>query len=121
MKPLLVLLVTFAIATFVLKFSSREYDLALSARIALSAMLLFTAVAHFVFTKGMVLMMPPFIPCKKGFVYFTGMIEILAAFGLLISSLRVLTGWLLILFFYPAVAGKYPCSLPACGLSKGQF
>lgn len=99
MKPLIVLLVAFVIAVFSLKGINGHYDFALAGRIAMSVMLVFTSVAHFAFTKGMEMMLPRFIPFKKGMVYFTAIIEILAAIGLLIPTLRTLTAWLLILFF----------------------
>lgn len=65
----------------------------------MAAMLAFTAVAHFVFWRGMVAMIPQFLPLKKEIVHFTGLVEILAAAGLLFAATRALTGLLLILFF----------------------
>ena len=99
MKPLIVLVISFAIALVVSKFALDKFDVALSGRIAMAIMLTFTSVAHFAFTKGMEMMIPPFIPYKKAMVYLTGVIEICAAVGLLIASVRILAGWLLILFF----------------------
>lgn len=64
----------------------------------MSVMLIFTAIAHFAFTKGMSMMVPSFIPYKTEIVYVTGVIEIAAAIGLFIPSLRVTTGWFLIVF-----------------------
>jgi len=99
MKPLVVLIAVFIISMAVQKITSGQVDYSLSARIAMSAMLLFTSLAHFLFTKGMAMMIPAFIPYKTQFVYFTAVIEIAAAIGLLIHSLVELTGWLLIIFF----------------------
>ena len=62
-------------------------------------MLLFTAVAHFVFTKGMAMMVPAFIPYKTAVVYITGILEIAAAIGLLLPGMKTTTGWLLMIFF----------------------
>lgn len=56
--------------------------------IAMSVMLSFTAVGHFAFTKGMTLMLPPFLTFKKELVYLTGIVEAATATDLLISSLR---------------------------------
>jgi len=103
MKPLIVLLTSFIISLFAIRLLSKVYDVAFAACVAMSVMLLFTSIAHFAFTKGMTMMMPGFIPFKKGLVYFTGIIEIAAAIGLLIPGLKVLTAWLLILFFIPIV------------------
>ncbi|MEO1484096.1 MAG: hypothetical protein AAFU57_00025 [Bacteroidota bacterium] len=53
MKPLIVLLTSFVIAIFAVKWVTKQYDFALSARIAMAVMLCFTAIGHFAFTKGM--------------------------------------------------------------------
>lgn len=99
MKPLIVLLIVFAVSILAMKLIRGNYEFAKSGRIAMSIMLLFTAVAHFAFTKGMAMMLPDFIPYKTETVYLTGIIEITAAIGLFIPSLRVITAWLLIAFF----------------------
>lgn len=98
MKPLIVLLVTFVIAVIVVKIWRGSYDLALSGRIAMSVMLLFTAIGHFAFTEGMSMMIPAFIPYKTQIVHLTGAIEICAAIGLLAPQLTFLTAWLLVVF-----------------------
>lgn len=99
MKPLIVLLVAFAVSLVGLKISFDQWNYALAGTIAMSVMLSFTAVGHFAFTKGMTLMLPPFLPFKKELVYLTGIIEAAAATGLLISSLKEKTAVLLIFFF----------------------
>lgn len=99
MKPLFVLLGAFLASMIILKFGFGEFDYSLSGRIAMSMMLLFTSFGHFAFSKGMILMMPDFIPFKKIFVYFTGFVEASAAIGLLIHSLLHITAILLIIFF----------------------
>ena len=93
------LLTVTAVSLFTIKLTRKAYRFALSARIGMSAMLVLTAIGHFMFTKGMAMMMPAFIPFKTELVYFTGFVEIAAAIGLQLPKLRVLTGWLLILFF----------------------
>jgi uncharacterized membrane protein len=99
MKPLFILIGAFIISLLATKLFTGESDYFLSGRIAMSSMLFFTASGHFAFTKGMTLMIPDPIPFKKELVYFTGLIEIGAAAGLLIPSFQDLTAWLLILFF----------------------
>ncbi len=99
MKPLIVLLLVFAIALFLIRIIRKKYDFRLAAIIAMSAMLVFTSIAHFAFTRGMAMMIPDFIPYKTEMVYLTGLAEIAAAIGLLIPRYKVLTGWLLMLFF----------------------
>ncbi len=121
MKPLLVLLVTFGIAVFTLKGIRKEYDLALAARMAMSAMLIFTALAHFAYNKGMVMMMPEFIPYKREIVYFTGVIEILAAIGLLLPNVRVHAAWLLILYFVLLLPANINAAIKHIDYQKGNF
>lgn len=99
MKPLIVLITVFVAALTIFRFTKNEYAYAQSARVAMAAMLLFTALGHFLFAKGMAMMVPDFVPFKTEAVYATGIIEIAAAIGLLVPGLRVLTGALLILFF----------------------
>ncbi|WP_226805424.1 DoxX family protein [Agriterribacter humi] len=93
------LLTVFVLSLFIIKLTRKEYKFALSARIGMSAMLVLTAIGHFMFTKGMAMMMPAVIPFKTELVYFTGFVEIAAAIGLQLPKFRVLTGWLLIVFF----------------------
>lgn len=99
MKPLFVLLAVFTLALLALRFINEEFDFSLSGRIAMSVMLLFTALGHFKFSEGMSLMIPEFIPFKLQLVFLTGVVEVIAALGLLLPNYRVITGWLLIAFF----------------------
>ena len=121
MKPLIVLVISFAIALVVSKFALDKFDVALSGRIAMAIMLTFTSVAHFAFTKGMEMMIPPFIPYKKAMVYLTGVIEICAAVGLLIASVRILAGWLLILFFTLLLPANIYAAIKHIDYQKGTF
>lgn len=99
MKHLIVLISTFVVSIFIIKLLTQKYDLPLSAIFAMCAMLFFTAIGHFAFTKGMTMMMPPIIPLKVELVFLTGILEILLGIGLLIPSLRVYSAWILVVFF----------------------
>jgi uncharacterized membrane protein len=106
MKPLIVLISVFSIAWIVLTLiGGYQQPLTLSARIAMSVMLCFTSTAHFFFVKGMTMMIPNSIPFKQALIYITGILEIMAAIGLLLPGFRILAAWLLILMFL--------CLLPA--------
>ncbi|CAL2090586.1 Membrane protein [Tenacibaculum sp. 190524A05c] len=98
MKPLIILLFSFTISIVAIKVFKKEYNIALSARIAMAIMLIFTAIGHFMFTKGMAMMIPKFLPFKESIVYFTGIFEILLAIGLLIPRFTYLSGWALLIF-----------------------
>ncbi|MBC6998075.1 DoxX family protein [Cytophaga sp. FL35] len=121
MKPLIVLLVSFAIAVLFNKIFKKEYDFELSARIAMSVMLVFTAIGHFVFTKGMTMMVPKFIPLKEIFVHLTGVFEILLAIGLLLPKLKTLTGWALIIFLLLMLPANIYAALHNVNYQKGTF
>ena len=107
MKPLIVLFGIFILVLLFIKIFNRKYNnyfgthstYHLAGRIALSSMLIFTAIGHFIYTEGMAMMLPHFLPEKKVLVYGSGLLEIAFAIGLLIPRTRRFTGWLLILFF----------------------
>lgn len=121
MKPLFVLLGAFIISLLVIKLFTKTIDYPLSGRIAMAIMLVFTAIGHFAFTKGMAMMLPDFIPFKTEVIYLTGVIEIIAAVGLLIPSLRVWTGWALILFFVLLLPGNIKAAIDHVDYQKATF
>lgn len=121
MKPLVMLLSSFVITIFVVKIVKKEYDFAFSARIAMSIMLCFTAIGHFAFTKGMSMMIPPFIPFKTSFVYLTGLFEIFLAVGLLIPKLKVISGWTLIVFLLLMLPANVYASIHNVNYQKGTL
>ena len=83
---------------FAIKLLRNEFDLALAARIGMASMLVFTAIGHIVYTQGMTLMLPTFIPYKESLVYLTGLLEVGMAVGLLIPKFAKLAGWSLLIF-----------------------
>ena len=99
MKPFILLISIAFICVVFFKLVHGKYNFSLAARIGFSAMLLFTALGHFMFTEGMAMMVPDFLPFKKELVFFTGIIEIFGAIGLHLPRVRKVTGYLLILFF----------------------
>lgn len=105
MMTLFVLLGVFALALLVNQGMYGAFAVGQSGRVAMAAMLVFTGISHFVFTAGMAMMIPPFLPFRTELVYLTGILEVAASVGLLLPRWRVLTGWLLIVFFI--------CILPA--------
>lgn len=121
MKPLIVLLSSFVISLTIIKMSKKEYDFALSGRIAMSIMLLFTAIGHFVFTQGMSMMIPKFIPYKETFVHLTGVFEILLAIGLLIPRFKYISGWALIIFLLLMLPANIYASVHNVNYQKGTF
>jgi uncharacterized membrane protein len=119
MKPLFVLLGSFLIVFVILRLSNGWWDYRLAARISMAAMLLFTSIGHFAFTKGMEMMVPSFLPFKRGLVYFSGLAEIAGAVGLLLNRWFVEAGLLLILQFMLMLPANVNAALHHINYEKG--
>ena len=99
MKPFFVLIIVFIVSSLIIKLLKGEMDDALAGKIALALMLVFTSLGHLLYTDGMTLMLPEFIPFKKEMIYATGLVEVMAAIGLFVPQVSRITGLLLIVFF----------------------
>ena len=98
MKPLFVLLIVYVAILAFGSHTTFDKGNVFAGNIAMSVMLLFTAIGHFKFKTSMAAMIPLFIPRKVEIVIVTGILEILFAIGLGIESTRYYTGIALILF-----------------------
>lgn len=121
MKPLFVLLIVFVITLLTLRIVKGTYNLAQSGVVAMSLMLIFTAVGHFAFTKGMSMMIPKFIPFKTSLVYLTGVFEILIAIGLLIPKFRNVSAWVLMVFLILMLPANIYASIHNVNIQKGTL
>lgn len=119
--PETLLVIVFLIALVVLKWITKKFRFAFSGRIAMAAMLITTGIAHFVFTEGMSLMLPDFVPYKTALVYFTGVVELAAAIGILIPQYRKPVGWLLIVFFIALIPANIYGALNHVDLEKASY
>src|SRR5688500_3531003 len=99
MKVLIVLIIVFALAAIGTKLIARQWNLLFSGNLEMFAMLCFTAMGHFKFTTGMVMMMPEMIPFKREIVYTSGVAEILLGLALLFPASRTIAGYILIILF----------------------
>lgn len=99
MQPEFILAFVFILLSLSSKVRTGYWGLALAGRIGMSAMLLITTIGHFMFAKGMAMMLPDPIPFKIEIVYITGLLELTAAVGLMLTRFRKLTAWLLVIFF----------------------
>ena len=119
MKPLFVLNSVFiAVLLFSRAFGSWDYILAGNA--AMAAMLLFTAVGHFLFPTGMVMMLPEFVPYKRAMVFLTGIFEVAAAIGLLIPDTRHLSALFLMLFFIMVLPANINAAIKKVDFEKAD-
>lgn len=121
MKPLIVLLLVFGISLLVFKVTQNSYQWTHAGRIAMSAMLVFTAIGHFKFTQGMAMMLPESTPYRIALVRFTGVAELAAAIGLLVAQFRVMTGWALIIFFILILPTNIYAAVKHVNIEKGTY
>ncbi len=121
MIPLIVLITVFIVSLFAIKIFTGKYKLSLSGRIAMSVMLVFTAIAHFAYTEGMAMMLPEFIPYKNFIVYFTGIVELAAAIGLLLPKYKKLTARLLIIFFVLILPANIYAAMHQVNYQTGSY
>lgn len=121
MKPFIVLLSAFGISLVAIRCFIGAFDPPLAARIALAIFLLFTSIGHFLFTKGMALMVPTPLPFKKGIVYATGLLEIGCAVCLFIPALKQITGCILIALFLFMLPANIKAALEHLNYEKGTY
>lgn len=98
MKPLFVLFIAFMLFVAFNKYTDFDKNYLFAGNIAMSIMLLFTAMGHFKFKTSMAAMIPLFIPKKIEIILITGVLEILFAIGLGIENTRYYTGIALVIF-----------------------
>jgi uncharacterized membrane protein len=119
--PEIILIIVFIIALLIIKRSKGTLEVASAARIGMAAMLAVTGIAHFAFTKGMAMMLPPFIPQKELIIYATGILEFAAAAGILLPRFRLITGWLLIVFFVLLLPANIYAALNHINLKTASY
>lgn len=119
MKPLIVLIAAFLVSLSITRLARKQANVNLSGNIAMAVMMLFTSIGHFVFAKGMSMMLPSSIPFREALVILTGVIEILAAIGLIVKRTRKTTGWLLIVFFVLILPANVYAALQNINIETG--
>lgn len=121
MKPLYILIGTFIVAFIVSNSCKTQCDYKLAGRIALSAMLLFTSLGHFMFTDGMSKMIPDCIPFSRTIIYITGVAEIIAAICLFVPGLREITGIFLFAFFILILPTNIYAAIKHLNYETGEY
>ena len=121
MEPLIILVVVFIITLVTARIIRKARLYSFAGCVAMSVMLIFTGIGHFLFPEGMALMLPGFIPFKKEVIYLTGVIEMAAAAGLLIPRLRTATAWLLIIFFIAILPANIHAAIHHVNLRTASF
>lgn len=121
MKPFILLIAVFVAFIVISRFTTGDWNLSFGGNLAMCLMLCFTAAGHFMFTKGMSMMVPAVIPFKTQLVYLTGVIEIILGILLLFPSVRPYSGWILIVFFILITPANILATLKQVNIEKGTF
>nr|WP_295874355.1 hypothetical protein [uncultured Chitinophaga sp.] len=121
MKPIIILISVFTLALLVSRPVTGDWQLIFAGNLAMCCMLCFTALGHFLFPKGMVMMIPPVVPFKKAMVYITGVAEIIMGILLLVPSLREMTGWVMIIFFFLILPANIYAAIKHVNLEKATY
>jgi uncharacterized membrane protein len=121
MEPLIILTVMFIVTLVSARIIRKAWMYSFAGCVAMSVMLVFTGISHFLFPDGMALMLPGFIPFRKEVIYLTGVIEIAGAAGLLIPQFRKITAWLLIIFFIAILPANIHAAIHHVNLRTASF
>ncbi len=121
MKLLSIILIGFVISLVLTRIINDEWNYVFAGNFGLALFMFFVGLAHFKFQKGMTMMIPDIFPAKLFLVYFTGILEIISAIGLMIPSIRQLTAILLIIFFVIIFIANINSSRKKVNLFKADF
>ncbi len=73
--------------------------------------LLIAGIFHFIYPGLFLIAMPPYIPYHQPIVYFTGIVEIVLAIGLMVKKYRSLSSRILALYFVAIIPAHIHVSL----------
>lgn len=121
MKPFYLLLAVFVLSIGISKITTGNWNWSFGGNLAMALMLCFTALGHFLFTKGMTLMVPDFIPFKTALIYLTGIAEIILGIALLFPSLRAYAGLAIIIFLVLILPANIYAAVYHVNYEKASF
>jgi uncharacterized membrane protein len=121
MEPLITLFVVFIASILIARYRTGAWALPFSGNLAMCCTLWLTAIGHFLFTKGMAMMLPPLIPFREAVVYITAVMEVLFGIALLVPSFRKTTGYLLIAFFVLVLPANIYQAVIRLNMEKGTY
>jgi len=121
MKVLLVLIISFILTAVISRLFIDDWNIMLSGNVAMMLMLCFASLGHFMFTKGMVMMMPSFIPFKAALVYLTGVMEIILGPLLVINSTRHTAGIILLIMFVLMLPANINATIKHVNFEKATY
>ncbi|MBD0331156.1 MAG: DoxX family protein [Chitinophagaceae bacterium] len=121
MKPLIILLIASAIPAILIKLITGSFDMKLAACLGMCVMLFFTGLSHFYFTKGMVMMIPHFLPFKNEIVYLTGILKMLLGILLILPFTQNYAAWGIILLFIIMLPANIKAAKEHIDYQKGNY
>jgi len=121
MKVLLVLIISFILTTVISRLFVDDWNIILSGNVAMMLMLWFASLGHFMFTKGMVMMMPAFIPFKVALVYLTGIMEIVLGPLLVVNATRLIAGIILLVMFVVMLPANINAAMKHVNFEKATY
>lgn len=121
MKVLLVLIISFILTAVISRLFIDDWNIILSGNVAMMLMLWFASLGHFMFTKGMVMMMPSFIPFKGALVYLTGIMEIILGPLLIINTTRHIAGIILLIMFVVMLPANINAAIKHVNFEKATY
>lgn len=121
MKPFFVLIAVFALSAPFFKLTRKNWNLNVAGVLALSAMLIFSSLGHFMFPDGMAMMIPDFLPAKKTLVFATGFLEIIFAVLILFKKYRKITGLAIIIFLILVLPSNILASVNNVNYETGDY
>jgi uncharacterized membrane protein len=121
MKVLLVLIISFILTTVISRLFIDDWNVILSGNVAMMLMLWFASLGHFMFTKGMVMMMPSFIPFKGALVYLSGVMEIILGALLIINTTRQIAGIILLIMFVVMLPANINATIKHVNFEKATY
>jgi uncharacterized membrane protein len=121
MKVLLVLIISFILTTVISRLFIDDWNIILSGNVAMMLMLWFASLGHFMFTKGMVMMIPSVIPFKGALVYLTGVMEIILGALLIINTTRQIAGIILLIMFVVMLPANINATIRHVNFEKATY
>ena len=121
MKVLIVLLSTFIVSIIISHFLVGDWTIIFSGNVAMMVMLCFSALGHFMYTDGMVMMMPRFIPFKRFLIYFTGVLEPALGIALLFNISRPVAGITLLVMFVSMLPANISAAVKHINFEKATY
>ncbi|HEX8019021.1 hypothetical protein [Mucilaginibacter sp.] len=121
MKVLLVLIISFILTAVISRLFIDDWNIILSGNVAMMLMLWFASLGHFMFTKGMAMMMPSFIPFKGALVYLTGIMEIILGALLIINTTRHIAGIILLIMFVVMLPANINATIKHVNFEKATY